>query len=103
VPEASALEIPGFVARIRSSSFGASDPGHGDRSHMNRDDLLDLALRMRVSRDRWLIIERKADDALDEELDRRVEMTRLMILDSIDRVDQLIRKQGEAVAEALTG
>jgi hypothetical protein len=70
---------------------------------MNRDDLVELALRMRVSRDRWLIIERKADDALDEELDRRVEMTRLMILDSIDRVDQLIRKQGEAVAEALTG
>jgi hypothetical protein len=49
----------------------------------------DLARRIAEARACWLDVERLADETADDELDGRVQIARLSILDAADRAQQL--------------
>jgi hypothetical protein len=62
---------------------------------------LELVARVRDARLDWLEIERLADELLDDDLDSDVDMTRVGILCTQDRLDQLIVAGGEPELEAV--
>lgn len=66
---------------------------------MTLDELLELRARAARARRTWLRIEEAACGAGDEELDSRVAIARLALLDAIDRLDQLLEPEPE-LAEA---
>lgn len=57
---------------------------------MTLDELLALRARIRRARAGWLRIENAIVELGDEELDSRIAIARLAILDVADRVDQLL-------------
>lgn len=57
---------------------------------MTLDELLELRARAVRARRGWFWIEQAAVDAGDQELDTRIAIARLALLDAIDRIDQLL-------------
>jgi hypothetical protein len=59
------------------------------------DEQLQIRAALARARHVWLGIEETAVELGDEELDSRVAIARLAILDAADRLDQLIRETGD--------